>query len=135
MALPIVMSMLALGSLLIVPSLSYASTSLKAGQMVEENLAGLYAADAGVEDALWKLGNDKPATFPYSYQVSGVNGMTVDVVIDEITTISGEEVGASGGHEDWLIITKLVTYDAGIYDYTMSISNNGSGNINKSANL
>ncbi|MBA7658636.1 hypothetical protein ES703_66595 [subsurface metagenome] len=49
-ALPAVLAMLVLGSLLIVPSLNYASTNLKAANMVEEDLAGLYAADAGVED-------------------------------------------------------------------------------------
>ncbi|MFC1909403.1 hypothetical protein ACFLXD_06110 [Chloroflexota bacterium] len=130
-AIPIAMSMLLLGSLLIVPSLNYVSTNLKIGQMVEENLAGIYTADAGVEDALWRLKNDKPTSFPYSYQVSDINGMTVDVVIDEITTIAGEEVGDSGGHEDWLVSNTSINYNAEteIYDYTMSLTNDGSGNI------
>jgi len=127
--LPIVLIMLALGSLLVVPSLNYVSTSLKAGEMIEENVEGLYAAEAGVEDALWKIKNDKPASFPYSYQLTNVNGMSVDVVIDELTTFAGEEIGATGGSEDWLVITKSITYDSGIYTYILSLTNSGSGNI------
>ncbi len=127
--LPIVLVMLALGGLLIVPTLNYAATSLKAGEIVEENVEGLYAADAGVEDAFWKLLNDKPVSFPYSYQLTDVNGLTVDVVINEITTLFGEELEPMGEHTDWMIITKTITYNAGIYDYTLSITNNGSGNM------
>jgi len=129
LALPMVLVMLVLGSLVIVPTLNYVTTSLKAGEVIEENVAGLYAADAGIEDALWRMKNDKPSSFPYSYQLTDVNGMPVSVVIDQITTISGEEVGYSGGHEDYLIVIKSITYDAGIYSYEMSISNNGTGNI------
>ncbi len=129
MTLPIVVVMLTLGSLLIVPSLNYVSTSLKTGEMVEKNLEGLYAADAGIEDALWRIKNDKPASFPYSYQLSGVNGMSVDVVIDQPTTIFGEETFPQEGHSDWLVITKSISYDASIYFYTLSITNNGEGHI------
>ncbi len=129
LALPIVLAMLALGSLLMVPSLNFAATSLKTGEVVEGNVKGLFAAEAGVEDALWRIKYDPPASFPYSYQVTGINGLTVDITIDEITTISGEDVGSSGDHDDWLQITKLVSYDAGIYSYTMSLTNNGNGNI------
>ena len=129
MVLPIVLAMLALGSLLIVPCLNYVSTSLKTGEMVEENVEGLYAAEAGVEDALWRIKNDKPASFPYSYQLTGINGMSVDVVIDEPTSIFGEETLPQGDHADWLIITKSVSYDAGIYFYTLSVTNDGEGNI------
>ena len=129
LALPMVLAMLALGSLVIVPTLNYVTTSLKAGEVIEEKVEGLYAADAGIEDALWRIKNDKPASFPYSYELTDVNGMSVSVVINQITTISGEEVGYSGGHEDFLVVAKSITYDAGIYSYEMSISNNGTGNI------
>jgi len=125
----LVLVMLVLGSLLIVPSLTLASTSLKTGQMVEENMQGIYAADAGTEDAMWRIINDPPASYPYNYEITGINGMSVSVVIEEVTSISGEEVGSSGEHDDSLEITKSVSYDAGIYYYTMSLTNNGSGNI------
>ena len=129
--LPIVLVMLALGSLLIVPSLNYVSTSLKTGEMVEKNVKGLYAAEAGIEDALWKLlyDNDVPTPLPYPYQVTNVNGMTVYVVIDLVGSLFDEETGPVGDHSDWLLMTKTVNYDAGIYYYTLSITNSGVGNM------
>lgn len=129
LALPAVLAMLAVGSLLIVPSLNYVATNLKASEKVEEHLKGVLAAEAGIEDALWRVKNDTPTSFPYSYQISDINGMTVDVVIEEVSSISGEEVNPPAGHVDWLILTKVVTYDSGIYNYTFSINNNGSGNV------
>jgi len=131
LALPLVLTMLAVGSLLIVPSLNYVSTNLKTGKAIEKNLEGLYAADAGVEDALWRLINDKPASFPYSYQIADINGMSVSVVIDEVTTIAGEEIGSPGGHLDWLEITKSVSYNTelGIYSYEMYLTNKCDTNI------
>ena len=128
-ALPAVLAMMALGSLLIVPSMNYVATTLNAGEMVEEKFEGMLAADAGVEDALWKIENDTPTSFPHSYQLTDINGMTVDIIIDEIDSLAGEEVGATGGHEDWLDTVRIVTYDAGIYSYTVNMTNNGSGNI------
>jgi len=41
LVLPIVLAMLALGSLLIVPALNYATNNLKAAEMVEKNLRAL----------------------------------------------------------------------------------------------
>ncbi|MFC1902322.1 hypothetical protein ACFLX3_05315 [Chloroflexota bacterium] len=124
-----VLALMAVGGVLVIPTLNFASTSVKTTNMFEKNLDGLYAADAGVEDALWIIKNDTPTSFPYSYQLTNLNGMIVDVVIDEVTTIAGEDMGESGIHEDYMGIIKLVTYDAGIYDYSMTISNNGTGNM------
>ncbi len=129
MVLPVVLVLLALGSLVIVPSLGYASTSLATGSLLEEKARGIYAAESGVEDALWRLMNDTPESFPFTYQLTGLNDLTVDVVIDEVTELFGEENLVTGDHSDWVIITKTITYDAGIYDYTFSVSNNGEGNL------
>lgn len=125
----LVLVMLVVGSLLIVPSLTLASTSLKAGQMVEENMKGIYAADAGTEDAMWRIINDPPASFPHSYEITGINGMSVSVVIEEVTSINGHEVEPPAGHVDWMDIIKSVSYDAGIYYYTLSLTNAGNGGI------
>lgn len=57
-ALPIVLILLVLGGLLIAPVLGYASTTLKVGQMHEQKMAELYAADAGIEDAVHKIVTD-----------------------------------------------------------------------------
>jgi hypothetical protein len=127
--LPAVLAMTAVGSMLIVPTLNYVSTSLKTGEMVEEELEGLYAAEAGMEDALWKMANDPPGSYPYSYQLTDINGLTVSVSIEEITTVSGKEVGSTGHHDEYLIVEKSVTYDAEVYYYTLTMTNNGTGNV------
>jgi hypothetical protein len=129
LALPTVLAMFAIGGLVIVPSISYVTTNLKAGMIAEEEFKGILAADAGVEDALWTLKNDIPTSFPHSYEVADVNGLSVDVNIDQITTIDGEEVGEGGVHADWLVVESSVTYDSGIYSYLMSFTNDEPKNI------
>jgi Tfp pilus assembly protein PilX len=44
---------LVLGTFLLVPLLGFMSTGLKTSQAFEEETYLLYAADAGIEDALW----------------------------------------------------------------------------------
>jgi hypothetical protein len=59
-ALIVVLIMMLFGSLIIVPVMAHISTGLKVGQEVyEEKMYLLYAADAGVEDALWQMQNDQ----------------------------------------------------------------------------
>ncbi|MFC1970740.1 hypothetical protein ACFLV0_02220 [Chloroflexota bacterium] len=85
------------------------------------------AADAGVVDALWKIKNDASG-FLEPYTIADINGLSVDVDVDEINTIAGETVDP-GNHAEWLVVGENITYDADIYGYTLSVSNNGSGNI------
>ncbi|HEY33110.1 MAG TPA: hypothetical protein G4O10_08405 [Dehalococcoidia bacterium] len=125
----VVLIMMTLGSVLVIPTLNFAATSIETGEVFEEKMEALYAAEAGVEDALWKMINAIPDNFPHSYELTDINGMTVDVVIDKITTIAGVEIGDFGVHADWLIIDKSITYDEGIYTYTITITNDGDGNI------
>lgn len=128
-ALPSVLALFAIGSLLIVPSINYVATNLNAGMMAEEEFKGILAADAGVEDALWKIKNDTPASLPYSYQITDINGLSVDITIDEVDTLASVEVGDTKEHAEWLVVEPLVTYDAGIYSYTLSVNNTEEGNI------
>ena len=77
--LPIVLILLIIGGLLIVPTLRYASTSLKTHQVTERKAEELYAADSGVEYALIKL--SKGETTLADYQL---NGKTVSVTITDM---------------------------------------------------
>lgn len=45
--------------------------------------------------------------------------------------MGGKDVGTGGVHDDYLDIIKTVTYDsvAGVYTYTLSVTNNGTGNV------
>jgi len=87
--------MLALGSLIIGPLLSYMSTGLNTGQIFSEKATELYAADAGVADAIWYVNSgalDLPTSpsdpaLHYTLDQS-VNGksVTVDITnVDEVT--------------------------------------------------
>lgn len=129
-ALPSVLAMFAVGSLLIVPSINYIATNLNAGTMAEEEFKGILAADAGVEDALWKIKNDTP-DFLDPYTITDINGLSVDIDIDEVTTIAGGEVETTGPHSERLIVTENVTYDdaTGNYTYKLSLYNNHDKNI------
>lgn len=125
LVLPAVLAMMALGSLMIVPMLKFVSTSLNAGETVQKKVEGLYAADAGIEDALWKLKNEKPSDFPYSYDLpANLNEMSVSILIEIPDTLFDQPV-EPGGHVDWMEVTKSVSYNSelGIYFYTMSLTN------------
>ena len=55
MALGIVLVLLVLGSLTMLPVLAHLATALKTSEMYEYKTNALYTADAGIEDALWRL--------------------------------------------------------------------------------
>jgi len=77
-ALIIAVILLLVGALIITPLLGFIGTGLIVGQVFEEKMGGLYAADAGVENACWKLKNgDFPAC-----NLTDVNGM--DVTVEQI---------------------------------------------------
>lgn len=54
-AMILALILLVVGGLIIAPLLGYMSTGLKVGQVYEKKMDELYAADAGVEDAIWKI--------------------------------------------------------------------------------
>ena len=80
----LVLVLLVLGGLILTPLLGLMSTGLIAGQVYEKKTDELYAADAGVEDAIWRIQSNN-LTFDsnnYSYlQPLTVNGKSVDVVV------------------------------------------------------
>src|SRR4030042_387272 len=58
-ALIVVLVLLVLGSLVILPALANVGTVLKTGARYEEKTDALYAADAGIEDAICQIRNDQ----------------------------------------------------------------------------
>jgi len=74
--------LLIVGGLIAASLLAYMGTGLIAGEVYERRMAELYAADAGVEDAIWKIQNSVPYLYPYEYpEPLIVNDKSVDVVI------------------------------------------------------
>ena len=132
-ALILAMILMLVGSLIIAPLLGFMSTGLMAGQVFEERMDELYAADAGVEDALHKIVNGDaslPDTVGATWTLPPivVNGKVVDVVIE-----LGEDVESfleelldedSGPHDDWTVITDEVI--PGTYAITITYSGSAS---------
>ena len=62
--LALVLVLLVVGGLILTPLLGLMSTGLMAGQAYERHTDRLYAADAGVEDAIWKIQTNNLAFDP-----------------------------------------------------------------------
>lgn len=108
----IVLAMMALGSLLVVPTLSLAGTSLKYHQVIEKNTLENYAADSGVEYALCNLGNspDEYESNPLVHNFT-LSERTVDVTaqymgdsIYKITSTATSDSGSSTTIESYVEI-------------------------------
>lgn len=88
---------LALGALLIPPFMTRISAGFLATRAVEEGLKEQYAADAGVEYALYKIANDDYPEGPFGIPTA-MNGMTITVTVEKrgiyrvITSTAGSTV-------------------------------------------
>lgn len=91
----IVLILLVAGGLILPPLLGLMSTGLITGTVYEMKTDELYAADAGVEDAVWKIQYHVeelpgPCGGPdWSYDISDVNGKSVDVTITYVNNQTG----------------------------------------------
>jgi hypothetical protein len=96
-ALMLVLVFLLLGGLILVPLLDQINTALKTGVKYEDKSKELYAADAGIEDGIWRIkyeglkalfGEDSynyNFTDNATYEVEDqVNGLTTNVTINNI---------------------------------------------------
>src|SRR4030043_309118 len=89
--LPMALVLLVLGGLLVVPMLSLMTTNLNANRIIEEETSGIYAADAGIQDVLWVLGNDDEPFPPGvdSYVLpETVNGMIVTIEKENVVPVA-----------------------------------------------
>ena len=100
-ALVLTLALLGVGSLMITPMLSFMGTGLNAGVVAENKVDELYACDAGVQDAIWKI-NNLPDSVPlgeltveyvwYTYDADDrpfVNDMEVHVGIRLLYPLDG----------------------------------------------
>jgi len=119
----IMLIVLALGGIVLAPTLNYAATSIKHQQLIETDALELYAADAGVEDALWKLKYVGPLSKDYSYSLGEqVNGMNVEVKIldaeqvaeDSIMYVIKSTAKLDGQTMGEVIARVLVQYQGGV---------------------
>jgi hypothetical protein len=88
-ALELVLILLAVGGLVMAPLLSLMSSGLLSGQVYEKKTDELYAADAGVEDAIWRIqtnnltfdANDRAYPEPFTVNDRNVN---VTVYLEDV---------------------------------------------------
>jgi hypothetical protein len=109
-----VLILLVVGGLILTPLLGLMSTGLLAGQVYEKKMQEYYAADAGIEDALWKIqhGIDIPQA-PDGYNLT-VNNKYVWVtisstgaaqfLIDLLDEVKGEK---NWVHSPWMVTYRI----------------------------
>ena len=133
----LVMIFLLMGSLIIAPLLSLMMTGLKAGQVNEEKMFAFYAADAGIEDALWRIAHVGEAGHPDnlptdSYYLAGtVNDMLVSVLIEEHLDFYDEYIETGQSHTFYFELeSRLIDYyekegspGVYIYGYELTLTN------------
>ena len=119
--LPIVLALLALGGLTVASSLSYVSTGLNSGRIIDEKVKGIYAAEAGIEDAIWSL---KMGTLPSPQLQETINGMEVSIQYESqgIYTIYLGEMVPLGVHNPYLNIEGEIVWDEGVGKYKYIIT-------------
>src|SRR4030042_672636 len=81
----IALVLLAIGGLMLPPLLSFMGTGIKVTELHEEEMLSLYAADAGIEDALYRLKYLPPEAFSLGNNtgnITNINGNYVEYEID-----------------------------------------------------
>ncbi len=122
--------LLVVGGLILAPMLGLMTTGLIAGQVYERKTDELYAADAGVEDAIWKLQNDvvKPPESCgdpdyWSYNISDVNDRNVAVNITYIDGPTFHVVSTATGDGSGTEIEAYITGANKYGDYSGIVDN------------
>lgn len=85
-ALIIALILLLIGGLISAALLNHMGSGILASQVHERRTAELYAADAGVEDAIWRIQHGETPVCPgdpyWSYNITDVNGKELQVSIE-----------------------------------------------------
>ena len=121
-ALPIVLGVLALGGLTIAGNLNYATTTLKGSQILRENIEGVYAAGAGIEDTLWSLAN---GVSPSTQLSENINQMAVDIQTLETVTYTlylGELVEPGNQHWKVSVDGTISWVEGNQYQYEITVT-------------
>ena len=132
----LVLVLLFIGGLMLPPLLALVNTGLKSSQVYEQKTDELFAADTGVEDALWKIIKHDASLGeygdPYPYTLTQqVNGLLVDVEVTKLSLIEGlleEGYKPDSPHSPWWSLTLAAQVDDGEYSCEMTVTYTGVGN-------
>ena len=131
-AMELVLTLLTVGGLIMAPLLGLMSTGLLAGQVYEMKTDELYAADAGVEDAVWKIDNQVDevkylycgeGNHSWSYPEPGdppfeVNNKSVAVTITWVDNSTYRVESIATGNASGTNVTAYITGESKYGDYT-----------------
>jgi hypothetical protein len=141
-AFVLVLILLLVGMLIIAPLLAFMSTGLISARSIDEKTDEVYAADAGVEDAINKIINDDAFISSFGEGDSGsytltdpVNGETILVTIYKnslLENLLGEDEYKLGQpHEGWMELGQPVApvpVPGGLeYSYNVNLVYDGAG--------
>ncbi len=135
---------LTLGSLVMVPFLSFVRTGFVAGSVYENKLTEIYAADAGIEDSVQRINklmapmDTMESHDEISYAIDSVNGKAVQITIKKLSLLEGvlgdDEYNVGQPHESWIqfelpedSIVRNPGEDWVEYKCTLSFQYDGSG--------
>src|SRR3972149_8870243 len=133
-ALPLVLILLLFGGLTVPPLLAYISTALKSGSAVERRVQELYAADSGIEDAVYKIDSGTAADMTYYVDNQSplgtpdiINGKQVQVTIQKRWVLEGLEDIKNGTmpHAEWTVGSRPISGDTYAVDATYDGSAGG----------
>ena len=130
--LELVLILLTVGGLILAPLLGLMSTGLLAGQVYEKKTDELYAADAGVEDAVWKIDNQVDevkylycggGNHSWSYPEPGdpafkVNNKSVAVTITWVDNMTYRVESIATGNASGTNVTAYITGKSMYGDYS-----------------
>ncbi len=133
---------LAASSLLVVPTMSWGSTSLRSSNAAQQRVQDRYSSDAGVEHALWRLqyqsGFSNAVVTPVAYSQS-VNGRSASITVIAVATPvpptptpTPTPSGTSGGHisiVSQVSPSTITPYQATTFTYTLYIQNYGTSKV------
>jgi hypothetical protein len=111
-----VLILLLVGMLIIAPLLAFMSTGLISAQAINDKTDEVYAADAGIEDAIYRILNNDPLLpqvvgIPWPYGIDTLNNKSVDVEIireDDVESFLEELLGGDAGvHSEWTVIEAI----------------------------
>lgn len=126
--------MLLVSLLIVTPLLAFMGTGLIAGEVYERRMAELYAADAGVEDAMWKIQHEVDEVkdlneygcdpdWSYSYNMSDVNGKSMEATIAFANNVTYRVVSTANGDGSGTEIEAYVTAESKYGDYVGILNN------------
>jgi len=126
-ALAMVLLLLMLGAVILTPLLVFMQTGVKAGQVYESKLQEFYAADSGVEAAIYNISqnNTAPSVDPYLLNDRDVN-VTIEDEGGGIYKINSTATSGTGGNTTIECYYGALNY-SGLLDN--AISSNGTVDI------